>query len=773
MLLSSKFIRFSLIIFLLPVFSFGQPCNLKLKGRVLDESTGTVLPFSGISNVDTREGVAADSTGYFEIGHLCPGPHHFQFTHIGCETRELTLNMKKDTTIIMFLNHHSELMNEVVIHGKNESNVMQVSSTINAEEVRREGNKNLAEILESIQGVSILKTGSGISKPVIHGLYGNRVTILNNDIVQSGQQWGNDHSPEIDPFIANHISVVKGASALTYSGSSLGGVVLVEPGRISNDSTLNGDVNYIFQSNGMGNTLNTHIERQDRWAAWRVTGTVKLLGDTKAADYFLTNTGRREGDFAFQLEKKISDKWFTSLYYSMFNVNTGILRGAHIGNTTDLEEALTRDEPFYTKDKGSYSIESPRQEVHHHLLKLEANHTISENQSLLFKYGGQIDNRKEFDVRRGGRSDIPALSLWQNSQFLEGIYDHSFLTDYSLKVGAQLNYKDNVNNPETGILPLIPDYRSYEGSSFIIFQNQNNRLSYEFGARYDIKKMNVWAISRTLPRVIEKKNHLYNDYSFSAGTAYRLTNFLKTNFNVGYVLRAPEINELYSFGLHQGVSGIEIGNPELNSEKSLKLILSTDWNIGKKLFIQGLGYFQRINGYIYLQPQNEVELTIRGAFPVFEYEQANAQIIGSDWLLSYEPVNQFKIITKYAILKGVNRSEDIPLIYMPSNNISSTFTCYPRDIKGMQNNSVSLTGEYVFRQKDYVDGQDFIPPPDGYFLLAFNAKTNIKFKQDKNLKISLEVENMLNEKYRDYMNRQRYFADDLGRNAMLKLRYSF
>ena len=52
----------------------------------------------------------------------------------------------------------------------------------------------------------MLRNGSGISKPVIHGLFGNRVTILNNGITQSGQQWGNDHAPEIDPFVADHLS---------------------------------------------------------------------------------------------------------------------------------------------------------------------------------------------------------------------------------------------------------------------------------------------------------------------------------------------------------------------------------------------------------------------------------------------------------------------------------------------------------------------------------------------------------------------------------------
>ncbi len=239
--------------------------------------------------------------------------------------------------------------------------------------------------------------------------------------------------------MANRISVVKGASALSYSGNSLGGIVLVEPGNIPNDSILSGDINYIFQSNGTGHTLNTHFGRKDHRAAWRVTGTLKVLGDMKSADYYLTNTGKREGDLAVQLEKKISGKWRTSLYYSLYNTNIGILRGSHIGNTTDLEEALSREEPFYTKVAASYNITSPRQEVQHHLLKIEAHYLVSENQSLQLEYGGQIDRRKEFDVRRGGRSDIPALSLWQNSQFAQGVYNYSFANGYSIKTGVQLN----------------------------------------------------------------------------------------------------------------------------------------------------------------------------------------------------------------------------------------------------------------------------------------------------------------------------------------------
>ena len=122
-----------------------------------------------------------------------------------------------------------------------------MQNVVGAQKIRDEGNTNLADMLASVSGVSVLKNGSGISKPIIHGLYGNRVTILNNGLVQAGQQWGNDHAPEIDPFVADHISVVKGAGSLQYGSGAIGGVVMVDPYRVSTDPHLHGKATYVFQ----------------------------------------------------------------------------------------------------------------------------------------------------------------------------------------------------------------------------------------------------------------------------------------------------------------------------------------------------------------------------------------------------------------------------------------------------------------------------------------------------------------------------------------------
>lgn len=751
----------------------GQECALTLKGHILDRNTGDDLPFAVVYFERSGKGVVADEGGYFRVGDLCPGTYRIQFSHIGCEPLELDLNLLADTSLTVHLDHQSEQIGEVVIHADRERKGPQISQEVNRDQIVRTGNKDLSEIIGSVQGVSILQTGAGISKPVLHGMYGNRLTILNSGIAQSGQQWGNDHAPEIDPFVAERVSVVKGAGALQYSGKSLGGIIVIDPGRIPVDSNLNGTVNYIVQSNGRGQTLNTHLERTDRLVAWRVTGTAKLRGDMRSPGYVLTNTGKREGDLAVQVERSFRKKWHTELYYSMFYTNIGILRGAHIGNTTDLEEALTRPVPFYTGEETSFSISSPRQEVSHHLLKLQTEGLVAGRGSVRLTYGGQIDNRREYDVRRGGRSDIPALSLLQNSQFGEVTYDVLLGGEYSLKSGLQFDYVDNANDPETGILPLIPDYRSYTTSGFLILKHEGRRLHYELGSRYDAERINVWAISRTTPREIRYKSHVFHDYGFSVGMGSPVANWLNLKTSLDYYMRAPEVNELYSFGLHQGVSGIEKGNPGLKPESSVKYVLSTDWKAGKNLNFEALGYVHDINRYIYLQPAAELELTIRGAFPVFNYEQSDALIYGTDLMVSYDARERLKVVAKYAALKGINRSEDLPLLYMPADNLSCTGTYRMKAQGKVGNSTLSVTGRYVFRQRNYVEGQDYLPPPDAYFLLGVDAETSLQVCNAKNLRISFQAENLLNRKYRDYLNRLRYFADEPGKNFVLNLSYEF
>jgi iron complex outermembrane receptor protein len=777
--------------FILLFFSttaFSQNCNLSVTGFIIDENTNQPLEFVNVYNQETLDGTASNERGYFELKNICKGKYHFIFSHVSGERHSIFFNVEKDTVLYIEIHALNTVLESVVISDKS-NNSTQNTQTLNHQHISDNSNQNLSNMLEEIAGVSTLKNGNGISKPVVHGLYGNRLTILNNGIAQSGQQWGNDHAPEIDPLVANKIRVIKGVSSLEYQGSNLGSVILVEPARIEREPHLHGNTSYFFETNGKTNGINLQLEQYNSILAWKINGTLKKSGDKKTANYFLNNTGNEEANIAIQLEKQFTESFFTDVYFSSFNTELGVLRGAHVGNLTDLENAFEREIPFFTEEKFSYSIDAPKQKVNHHLFKIHSKKYFntkkdSKNnteQFLDFTFATQLNIRKEFDVRRSGRSETPALNLKQYSYFLETKYQKEFQKNLIFKVGLQSTITDNTNDPETGILPLIPDYLSYETGIFTVLTKKINRWFFETGFRYQNTIQNAVTISRTVPREIIRFDNNFNNFSSSLGINYELSDAIQVSYNIGFATRNPAVNELFSNGLHQGVSGIEEGNPNLKIEKSIKNTLSVSGQIKEKLSFETLLYYQNITDFIYLNPEKEIRLTIRGAFPVFKYKQTNAQIYGLDVSTRYQFSKSVDLKVNYSFIKGNDLSNDLPLINMPSNNLQASFRYQiqkPISIgtenkrRKLTNTQFEITNRYVFYQNNLLAEQDFTLPPAAYNLVGLRVSTNIQ-GQKTQLRIFGKVDNLLNVDYRDYLNRQRYFADDLGINVVLGVKLEF
>ncbi len=756
----------------------AQECELSIQGHVFDFESKLPLSYVNVFIQETSVGTVTDDEGNFLIENICEGEYHLIFSHIGCEAKKRHLVISKDTLLNIELPHSATSLGAVVIHGKIDNSNTQSSLSINRQMIEDNSNKSLSGLLETESGVQLIKNGSGISKPVVHGLYGNRLTILNNGIVQSGQQWGNDHAPEIDPYVADKITVIKGANAIEYGAGNLGGLILIEPKSIGTEPHLHGQYNYTYETNGRGHSMNTRVEKYSPLLAWRISGTLKNYGDRKAVDYFLTNTGVKEANFSVKLEKSWKDKLFLDFYASTFNTELGVLRGSHIGNTTDLEQALTKDIPFFTEPNFSYTINAPKQQVSHQLAKLKSKYYINEDQIIEFVLAGQLNDRKEFDVRRSGREDIPSLNLKQYSFDTELSYTRRFKNAVKLKFGNQNNLTDNTNNPDTGILPLIPDYISWKNGFFSTLSTKVNNAHFNLGIRYDYEYQNVLTISSSVPKEIIKYENEFHNVSGLFAIKVDLTNTQTISFNAGYSMRNPGINERYSNGLHQGVSGIEQGDINLDIEKSVKNTLEYKWLPNTKFSINVLGYHQNFTDYIFLNPTEEIRLTIRGAFPVFQYTQTDARIYGLDVSSQFTISHSLFGILKYSYLKGEDNKNNVPLIFLPSNSLFGSFVYRTKNAIKLSKTvvmdapEIELNSRLVFKQNNILPEQDFANPPPTYHLVGLKASTNVNFQTYK-IRCFIKADNLLNVKYRDYLNRQRYFADDLGRSITFGLSFKF
>src|SRR5690606_28780404 len=125
------------------------------------------------------------------------------------------------------------------------------------------------------------------------------------------------------------------------------------------------------------------------------------------------------GSFTFGYKKKTVQ---AELFASTFNTTIGIFGGAHIGSLNDLYSAIENGRPF-NDPKFSYAIDAPKQEVSHNIIKLKAKKIFTNNAVLNVSYNFQNNQRKEYDIRRGGRSSLAALDLALNAQNLEVIYE--------------------------------------------------------------------------------------------------------------------------------------------------------------------------------------------------------------------------------------------------------------------------------------------------------------------------------------------------------------
>ncbi len=762
------------IFYLFYLHSYSQNCQITLSGKVMDIHHEEGLDHAFIYIEENGMNSETDESGSFIFKNICQGNFHFNVSHFGCQTQSFYIKITNDTTIVFNLEHHSNMLEQVVVNGKlSKAGIGLNQYVISGEALQNMHGKDVAQIASYIPGVSVLKNGSSLNKPIINGLYGNRVSILNQGIPQEGQQWGNDHAPEIDAFTAQNISVVKGSAAVRYGTNAMAGVLILESQAIKNDPHPHGQFLSLYNTNGRGFVTNAVTEQSTKLFNYRLIATLKKSGDQHTSNYFLTNTGSNEINLATLFTNDHNSKWYRSLFVSNFNSNIGILRGAHIGNLTDLKESLTRETPFYTKEFFSYNIAAPKQHVNHFLIKQENKISISNNAQLSFDLAFQRNKRKEYDVRRSGRDSIPALNLDLWSQWLDGNYTW-FENDKKMQFGLQNKFTNNSNVAGTGILPLIPNYTLNNAAVYLSAIYPLKKLLLEVGTRLEDQYLKVAYIDVSNNSLV-KDNHRSLNFASNIGFGIDISSKLNIKGNAAYISRAALPHELYSNGLHQGIAAIEEGNKSLGSESSFKYSLDTKFQLIEDSKISLSFFHHRINDYIYLAPAASPRLTIRGAFPVFQYNQANTILNGVDLMINHSFNHKLDLVAKCSYINSDKSDNEAVRTFLPPFYSNLELSYLFNSIKKLKDVSVNAEWAYNAKQKDFtVQAQNtfFIKNPASYHLFNLGLKAKHKIF-GKEMTLSIRTENILNTTYRNYLNRLRYFANDTGRNITTKIIINF
>jgi iron complex outermembrane receptor protein len=765
-----------LVMLLIPAAILANAqCSSSVAGHIFSTGSGEKIPGVTLFIRETNRYALSDSTGAYRIDSLCPGAYTVILTAIGYDSSIQRLRVTRSQHKDLWLTANIRQLQAVEVTGEKKREIATVTAThLGARQLFQASGQTLGETLKSVPGLNSIQTGPSISKPVIHGLHSNRLLILNNGVRQEGQQWGTEHAPEIDPFIADRITIIKGAASVRYGSDALVGVLLVEPRTLEPEHALEGEANFVAGSNGrLGATsllLQGKGSRRLEGFNWRAQGTLKKAGNFSTAHYYLKNTGLEEEDFSLAANYK-KKNFGAEAYYSQFHNKVGIFEGSHVGNVADLDAAFSRSRPI-TPSYFSYDIARTYQRIVHKLFKATAYYSFHHGGKIEAQFSDQRNKRDEYDIDLPYTTDpniltLPQISFQIQTQTIDLVYHtpthHNFSGTYGISGETQ-------GNVFRGIRYLVPNFRNYSGGAFAIEKWSKDRLTLEAGLRCDYRWLRIYKLNGTTLETYHNTS-TYSNITGTAGASYRLDDKLSLTANIGSAWRAPSVNELYIDGIHLSAASYEKGDSGLRSERSYDLTVSGKYE-GERFFAEVALYDNLIEDFIYARPALTPITLISGTYPLFNYTQANVNLMGVDAELRYKILSCLSIDSKTSLIRGRNTTIRDWLIFMPADRFDNTVRLDIGGWKATRNWYVSTGVLSARKQTRTPPNSDYVPPPNGYSLLNANIGFDWPCK-NKQWHFDLAGYNLTNVAYRDYLNKFRYYADDLGINVALRAKMSF
>ncbi|MFY0645021.1 MAG: TonB-dependent receptor [Bacteroidia bacterium] len=732
--------------------------QVTISGIILDSATHIPLGLSLVATANTQ--VVANEQGEFELLDLAVGEHEVHVSHIGCETRTWVFKVNSDTFITLFLPHHLHEFDEVVTYRHSHSQEPDARLVLNMSSSKLESLAaiSLSDALRNTNGVQFLRTGNAIAKPVIHGMHSNRISVINDDSKHEGQQWGSEHAPEIDPLSAGKIELIKGASGLKYGGDAIGGVIRILPAGFRDSSYKQISIVARGESNTVGGQLGMKLEHFNAKSQFgqRFVLNVKRNGDSRAADYVLSNTGfgQLSGSYYGSMSKGSNNFSITT---SAFIQRIGILSSSHIGNLTDLEAALSSDTPL-TVNPFTYVIQAPSQYIRHFANKLKWQHSNHELGRLNLSYTVQNNIRQEFDNHNSEEEAALNLNLWTHQ--LNMSIDKHWLNK-RVQYGLMGEMQQNTYSGRY----FIPNYLRYKGGAFLIATLEMDHSLLEGGIRYDYQTSTTYRYEQS---ALVVDSFEFGGFSANLSGWTMLNEDLKIHGSLSTRFRSPDVNELFSNGLHHGSAALEFGDLSLKQERSFSFTTALNYNHNRfRIVLEP--YFHYFNNYIYLRPTGETQLSIRGAFPVFRYVQTNARYAGIELDMLYKLFGSWTSQINVATLWVKDQITNEFIYGIPAQNFQAKLKYSFAEKLFMYNGYWWLNASYTSSQNRVEPGADFADSPPSYFLI--DTEIGAQYKETS-MRFSIGVRNLLNTTYRDYMNRYRYFAHDMGINFYLTINYT-
>ncbi len=664
-------------------------------------------------------------------------------------------------------------------------------TTLDTEELDRLAGQDTAEVVSQVAGVEVSRGNGGVSKPIIRGQAERRILILQDGVRHESQKWGPDHAPEVDPFAAGSIRVVKGAAAARYGPDAIGGVLLVDPPPLRDTPGVEGRALLTGSLNGPAAYAAARVDVVPAGAerlSLRVEGNVRRAASPRTPEYVLGNTALSTWNAGAALRYG-DDDTHARLTFRHYDLVAGIFFGVR----ASAEEFGVAPSPEQVErwSENRFVRARPRQVVTHDRATLHLRRTLPAGHRLEAVYAFQLNRRREFEaVQFAFEGPEFDFLLYTNSLDLVATHAPALVGGARLTggVGAQGFTQLNIYRGST----LLPNYRAFQGSLFAFERLEPSpTLALQVGGRVD-------ALSRTAmllgPDVARQEAEgglddetIANDCregefrllcptgwttaSGSLGGVWQgADDRLALKLDLSSASRFPSVDEQYLIGTAPTFPVWAIGDLSLGPE--------TTWQVQSTVAVRLAavegelsGYASRSPNYVYFSPDrdNPLRTTIVGVVPQWRFQQIRSAFLGADGTVTLGPRSPIGLRLTGSVVRATDLDTGEFLVNIPPNRGTATLLVRP---PGRLQPKLTVTIEGVARQTGPPLDADLLPPPDGYALLSASAGITIPVGS-RELLAALDGFNLLDVRYREYVSLLRYYADFPGRDLRLRLGFRF
>jgi iron complex outermembrane recepter protein len=697
--------------------SAGGQAGTTLSGRITQTENNQPLSGALVVIDELRLEVRAGDDGSYRFDNVPAGQYHVGVRAEGYSTRrtEVTIGTTPATLNISidFDLHFAEVLS-VSPAARPQFESYQPTTVLDGQELTKNLEATIGATLSEAPGVAMREFGAASARPVIRGLDGDRISVL-----EDGQRMGDlssqsgDHSVPTNPAAARKIEVVRGPATLLYGANAIGGLVNVITDSIPSEPAqgASGNFTFNFGSNGgaAGGAGDIHV------------------GNGKYALHF-GGAGNRSGNYDTP-EGEVDN--------SQARTAMGQVGVSRTGEKQYVGVSYGYDDSEYgipIVEEGSIRLTPKR-------------HSISARAGGRNLDGWLQSYRATLGVRKYEHSELEGdeIGTTFNNDTLEGevLLSHKRI---GRLVGSFGGWFLNRAFAATGAEALSPPVDQRAAAAFLYEEVESPHATLQFGGRFDH--------SRFSPEQ-DRRERTFNEWSASMGLLLKpvaANDNVVIALNLARASRYPSLEELYYFGPHPGNLSFEIGNDELEAEHALGFDLSVR---GRGSRFEGeLSFFRNdISNYIFRQPTGDIE----DDFPVVRNIGADSVLTGIEAHGDVKLTPEITAEVTYDWVWGKLKTTGDPLPRIPPFRVLAGLT--------YQKNAFQFGGSaQIVSDQNRVFGAEL--PTDGYATAKFFTSYSFTGAGVLNT-ITARLDNATDKLYRNHLNYLKDLLPEGGRSFKL------